>query len=71
MRSTPIESATVTTAGRLSGTAATARLIEVMNNSSSFVPRSHPSPNNNATIPKADQTRMRPNASSFRCRGVP
>lgn len=68
MRSTPIESAT---ADRLSGTAATARLIEVMNNSNGFVPRSNPSPNNNATMPKAVQTRIRPNASSLRCNGVP
>ena len=51
----------MTTAGSPSGTAATARLTEVMNNSKSFVPRSSPSPNSSATMPSAAQTRMRPN----------
>ena len=65
MRSTPTASATVTTAGRPSGTAATARLTEVMNNSKGVVPRSSPSPNSSATIPSVAQTRTRPNAVSL------
>jgi hypothetical protein len=53
MRNTPSASETVTTAGSPSGTAATARLPEVMNNSKGFVPRSNPSPNSSATMPSA------------------
>ena len=59
------ESATVTTAGSPSGTAAAARLTEVINNSKGFVPRSSPSPKSSATMPNDAQTRMRPNESSF------
>jgi hypothetical protein len=71
MRSTPSESATVTTASRPSGTAATASPTEVMNISIGAVPRSKPNPNNSATMPSATHTSTRPNESSFRCSGVP
>ena len=66
MRETPSESATVTTAGSPSGTAATARLTEVINSSKSAVPRRSPNTNTSATTPSAAQTRMRPTESSFR-----
>ena len=65
MRNTPSASATVTTAGSPSGTAATARLTEVMNNSKGFVLRSSPSPNSSTTMPSVAQTRIRPNEVSF------
>ncbi len=70
MRMTPRESATVTTAGSPSGTAATARLMDVMNNSIGAVPRNKPSPNKSTTTPSATHTRMRPKASSLVWRGV-
>ncbi len=71
MRNTPSASATVTTAGSPSGTAATARLTEVINSSKGWVPRSKPNPNSRATIPKVAQTSTRPKASSLRSSGVP
>ena len=70
MRCTPTDSATVTTAGNPSGTAATARLTDVRSSSSHGVPRSHPMPKSTATMASAAQTRMRPTASSLTCSGV-
>ena len=57
MRITPKESATLTTAGSPSGTAATARLMDVMVNSKKGTPRHTPRPNNRATIPRAAHSR--------------
>ena len=71
MRSTPSASAIVTTAGKLSGTAATARLTEVRNNSKNSDPRASPSTKSSATMPSDAQTSMRPNDSSFCWSGVP
>ena len=70
MRITPSDSATVTTAGKPSGTAATARLIDVRKSSAGAVPRISPRPNSNPTMPSVAQSRIRPNESSFRCNGV-
>ena len=70
MRRTPSAKATVTTAGKPSGTAATARLIDVINNSSGGVPRINPNPKSSITIPRAAQTNTRPKASSFFSSGV-
>lgn len=62
MRNTARDGATVTTSGSPTGTAATVRLIEGMNNSETSVPRSRPSPNSNPTIPQCGPDE---NASDF------
>jgi hypothetical protein len=69
MRGTPTEIAT--TAGNPFGTAATARLTEVRNNSGRGLLRGNPSPKDIATLPDVARTRMCPNELSFRCSGVP
>jgi hypothetical protein len=62
---TPTEIATVTTAGNPAGTAATARLTEVRNNSGKGVSRGNPGPKGSATLPDVVRTGMCPNELSF------
>ena len=60
----------MTTIGKPSGTAATAKLIDVITKSRNGIPRHHPRAKRMATMPSAAQTRNFPKTSNLRCRGV-
>ena len=70
IRWAPNARAMVTTAGRPSGTAATAMLIAVRNIKRASSPRSSPRATTTATIARAAIASPRPNCSSRRWRGV-
>ena len=70
IRCAPRARVMVTTAGRLSGIAATARLTAVSNNSSSSSPRSNPMPKTTSTITPATSASPLTSVSSRCCSGV-
>ena len=70
MRRAPRARVTATTAGRASGTAATARLIAVRNISPGSSPRSRPVTNTMAQMPTTARAIRPPKLDSRRCRGV-
>jgi hypothetical protein len=70
MRCTPMASEMVTTAGRASGTTATASATPKMNISSIGSPRSTPSPAMSTTTTPAAMASTRPTLSRFCCSGV-
>ena len=70
MRRAPRARVTATTAGRASGTAATARLIAVRNISPGSSPRSRPVTNTMAQMPTTATAIRPPKLDSRRCRGV-
>ncbi len=70
MRCAPSASAMVTTAGRPSGTAATAIAIAVSSISTGSSPRSRPSENTTTTIASAATASARPSCSMRRWSGV-